>query len=107
MIPIAQYSGSHAAVPALRLALVIGFSMSIGAYGPIGRGEANDRAGAASVVVADAKVLIRHRVELRSDGLIRFDISQRPDLMQMNEQECDAESRQPEMKCVFLVYEIQ
>jgi len=57
--------------------------------------------------MTEAKVLIRRRVELRRDGSIKADDLQRSDLMEMNEQECDAELRQQETKCVFLIYEIQ
>lgn len=81
--------------------------MIIGACGLNGRGSAIDRANAASVVMTEAKVLIRRRVELRRDGSIKADDLQRSDLMEMNEQECDAELRQQETKCVFLIYEIQ
>ncbi|CAO1654047.1 hypothetical protein NYA22BAC_02622 [Parasphingorhabdus sp. NYA22] len=81
--------------------------MIIGAYGSNGRGTAGERANAASAVLSDAKVLIHRRIELKRDGSIKSDDLQLPGLMQVNEQECDAELRQQETECVFLIYEIQ
>lgn len=83
--------------------MVIGFTMISCTYG---RGEAADGGGVASTA-ADVTVLLHRRVELTRDGSIKSDIFDRPDLIQVNEQECCPVPRREEPKCVFLIYEIQ
>ncbi|AMO72156.1 hypothetical protein AZE99_10110 [Sphingorhabdus sp. M41] len=70
------------------------------------RGAAANVNGAASTV-ADVTVMLHRRIELTGNGSISSDISDRPDLIQVNEQECDPAPHLEEATCVFLIYEIQ
>ncbi len=85
---------------------VLVFLLVIFAYGPRERAEAAEKAGVVSAV-ADAKVIIYRRVELRHDGFITSDDLDRYALMQVDAHECDPEPRRTETACVFLIYEIQ
>lgn len=103
MIVIAKYSASHAVARAGSLPIVIGFAMIACTYG---RGEAANVIGAVSTAV-EVKALLHRRVELTRDGSISSDVLDRPDLIQVNEQECDPAPHRDEATCVFLIYEIQ